>query len=710
MSFKELEIRQEYRTFDNDIINEFYIPVLGEAKLYKRAVGFFSSSVLVDISVGLCKLVKNNGKIQLIVSPKLDEVDINAIDKGYKSREQVIEEALEREMTEPKDYFEEDRFNLLAHLIENRILDIKVAVTLKESKIGMFHEKVGILHDMTGNRIAFAGSMNETMTALNVNYECIDVFTSWKEQERVENKEKAFDTLWKNQQSNLAVIDFPNICLEKLKKYQKEEIDLTLDENFILRSKRNSGENYPIIPEDINFYEYQIEAISNWSKQGFKGIFDMATGTGKTFTALGAISNLSKVLDHNLLVVIVCPYTHLVMQWLEDVERFNMKPIVAFTRGPDKYWKNKLELAITSMNLGQQKFECLVTTNKTFSSAFVQEQMSRKRGDILLVADEVHNLGATVLQQSLNSKITYRLGLSATLQRHHDESGTNALNKYFGEKCIEYTLEQAIEAGYLTRYYYYPIVVCLEEDEQRIYKYLSKKLAKCYVVGKNGQKKLNKMGELIALKRARVVAAAKQKITRLRELIGEFREESHMLIYCGDSRIIEEEEATDKQIDLVCRMLIEELGVRSARFTYTETPNDRQLIKNEFEKGDYIKALVAIKCLDEGVNIPKIRKAFILASSTNTKEYIQRRGRVLRKFPGKEYAYIYDFVTLPRELDAARWMNEEEKQVDISLITKELQRLHEFARLSENYYESLDVIQEIEDIYNLYNWEEDNVR
>lgn len=706
MSFRELEIRQEYRTFDDDIINEFYIPILKQSKIYKRAVGFFTSSVLVDISIGLCGLVKNGGKIQLIVSPKLKEEDIEAINKGYKNREKVVSEAIEREMLEPKNIEEEDRYNLLAHLIESGILDIKVALISNESQIGMYHEKVGILKDLEGDTIAFAGSMNETKTALNINYECIDVYTSWEEQMRVEKKEAAFDTLWNNMHHKLQVINFPEICIQKLMKYQKKDIDLTLDDKGFKLSKKDSDEKYPRIPSEVKFYEYQKEAISNWSKQGFRGIFDMATGTGKTYTALGAISSLSKVLDYKIFVVIVCPYTHLVTQWIEDIEQFNMRPIVAFSGGPDKYWKRKLELEITSMNLGKEKFACFVTTNKTFSSDFVQQQINRIKGDVLLVADEVHNLGATVLQQSLNRNIVYRLGLSATLHRHRDELGTEVLNKYFGEKCIEYTLDQAIEAGYLTRYYYYPIVVNLEEDELRIYKDLSKKLAKCCSVGKNGKIKLTKMGELIALRRARVVAAAKQKITKLREIMEDKRDESHMLVYCGDSRIIEDEESVEKQIDRVCKMLNEELGIRSARFTYTETANDRQLIKKEFESGEYIKAIVAIKCLDEGVNIPKIRKAFILASSTNPKEYIQRRGRVLRKFPGKEYAYIYDFITLPRCLEEARWMSEEEKKADTSLIKKEIQRIQEFARLSENYYDSLDVINEIEDIYNIYELEE----
>ena len=424
----------------------------------------------------------------------------------------------------------------------------------------------------------------------------------------------------------------------------------------------------------------------------------MATGTGKTFTALGAICKLSNVLEDNLFVVIVCPYTHLVMQWLEDVERFNICPIVAFSNGPNRYWKKELELTIANINLGTRKFGCLLTTNQTFSSPYVQSLISKCRTEILLVADEVHNLGAKVLQQSLNTKIQYRLGLSATLERHRDEAGTNELYKYFGEKCIEYDLEQAIDAGYLTRYYYYPIVTSLDQDELNLYRELSKKLAKCYKVDSKGNKVLNRAGELIALQRARVVSGAKQKVYRLLELLSEYKDESHLLIYCGDSRILEGEVTTDKQIDIVCNKLIEELGIRCARFTYSETSQERELIKQEYDDGGYLQALVAIKCLDEGMNIPKIKKAFILASSTNPKEYIQRRGRVLRKAKGKKYAYIYDFVTLPNDLEEATHFSSEEKEQDIPLIKKELLRVQEFARLSENYYESHKIIKQVNEI------------
>lgn len=703
MSFRTLDIKPEYRTFSQDIVKEFYIPVLSQAVLYQRAVGFFSSSVLIDISKGICELVKNGGKIELIVSPKLSEEDIQAIDRGYKNREKVIEESLLQEMKEPESFIEEERLSLLSHLIERGILDIKVAIMWDHATIGMYHEKVGILYDQDGNKIAFSGSMNESTTALSINYECIDVFCSWEEEKRVLNKEIGFKSLWGNKVNNLKVIEFPKVCLDKLKCYQKDQIRLDIDEIELDEQQEDDG--MPCIPKNVSLYEYQLNAISKWHENGFKGIFDMATGTGKTYTALGALTKLSKVVNNNLFVIIICPYTHLVTQWLEDVEAFNVNPIVAFTGGPNKYWKRELELTIANMNLNQQRFGCLLTTNKTFSSKFVQDQISKSKSEILLIADEVHNLGATVLQKALNEKIKYRLGLSATLERHRDIEGTKVLNEYFGEKCIEYGLERAIEEGYLTRYYYYPIVTYLDEDELLIYRDLTKKIAKCYITDSKGNKKLNELGELLALKRARIVSAAKEKLVKLKELMQGCKDESHLLIYCGDSRLLENEEFTTKQIDRVCNMLIQELGITCARFTYTENSAERAMIKSEFEKGDYFKALVAIKCLDEGVNIPCIKKAFILSSSTNPKEYIQRRGRVLRKAKGKEYAYIYDFITLPRRLEVVEGLREEEKQEDITLIEKELVRIREFANLSENFYESYSIMKKIEEKYNIYEGE-----
>ena len=302
----------------------------------------------------------------------------------------------------------------------------------------------------------------------------------------------------------------------------------------------------------------------------------------------------------------------------------------------------------------EEPFFCFISTNATFATARVQRLIRKLTGNVLFVADEAHNLGAKNLKQLLPEHIPYRLGLSATLERHGDEEGTEALIQYFGKSCIEYSLDRAIQEKKLTPYRYYPIAVYLTESEHEEYERLTKEINKNLVKTRGGKYKLTEYGEILAMKRARLIAAASGKIAALREAILPYKDDNYILVYCGTRylRVPEDEfgavddESELRQIDLVTEMLGNELNMKVSQFTSREDMQERAILKREFAKGENLQALIAIKCLDEGVNIPQIRTAFILASTTNPKEYIQRRGRVLRLAEGKEYAEIYDFVTL----------------------------------------------------------------
>ena len=435
----------------------------------------------------------------------------------------------------------------------------------------------------------------------------------------------------------------------------------------------------------------------------------MATGTGKTYTGLGAISKLSEDLDDDLAVIIVCPYQHLVEQWVEDIVRFNIKPIIGYSSSAQKDWKKRLSKAVLDQKIRKDKsFFCFVCTNATFTNSYVQEQISKIKSPVLLVVDEAHNFGARSYARLLDDRFTYRLALSATLERHRDEEGTELLYNFFGKKCIEYTLDRAIEEDKLTRYKYYPILVYLNEDELTGYEQLSYEMSKCLIKDKNGRYKLNKRGELLALKRARIVAGAQEKLEALKEQIKPYAKDNNILVYCGATNVLDEnadvydiDESEVRQIEAVTRILGNDLGMEVARFTSQENIETRAMIKEQFLKGDRLQAIVAIKCLDEGVNIPGIRTAFILASTTNPKEYIQRRGRVLRKAPNKDIAEIFDFVTLPRPLDEVSSLTAEQAQRDKALVKNELARIREFGRLSENSMISNELIWDIEEAYHL---------
>ena len=725
MSLKDYdsEIKSEYRSLIDNVVQDFYIPLLKEADSYKRAVGFFSSTALIEISKGIGSMAERGGHIQIVASPYLYDEDLAAIKNGYEEREKIIEGALLRSLSdEHADYYSMQRLNLLAALIADGILDIRIAYTEDKNGIGMYHEKMGIIEDTEGNRIAFSGSMNESLTAMAVNYETIDVFCNWREgsdSDRVMLKSNAFYSIWNDSEPNIKVREFSTISDALIERYRKCPPNFGLDEEQFKRIMHYHRELQKAttkaltvgarIPDDITLFPYQEEAISVWVGENYRGIFDMATGTGKTYTGLGAISKLSEDLDDDLAVIIVCPYQHLVEQWVEDIVRFNIKPIIGYSSSTQKDWKKRLSKAVLDQKIRKDKsFFCFVCTNATFTNAYVQEQISKIKSPILLVVDEAHNFGARSYARLLDDRFTYRLALSATLERHRDEEGTELLYNFFGKKCIEYTLERAIEEDKLTRYKYYPVLVYLNEDELTGYEQLSYEMSKCLIKDKNGRYKLNKRGELLALKRARIVAGAQEKLEALKEQIKPYAKDNNILVYCGATNVLDEnadvydiDESEVRQIEAVTRILGNDLGMEVARFTSQENIETRAMIKEQFLKGDRLQAIVAIKCLDEGVNIPGIRTAFILASTTNPKEYIQRRGRVLRKAKNKDIAEIYDFVTLPRPLDEVSSLTAEQAQRDKALVKNELARIKEFGRLSENSMISNELIWDIEEAYHL---------
>lgn len=712
MSLKDLNIEVEYRSKHTDIATNFYIPLLKEASIYKRAVAYFSSSSLLEISIGICALAKRGGKIRLVTSPCLSKEDIEAIREGYLKRNEVIKNAMLSKLEEVTEEFEKDRLDLLANLIAMNILEIKIV--LIEGGTGIFHEKVGIIEDEFGNKVAFSGSMNESETAFKKNYETIDVFCNWKigdETRRFEKKFDAFENMWNGKDKGIEVIEFPEISEEIIKKYRRrEQVDFSVDmreyckDNSKEKIKKSLGVR---LPKEYKLRDYQEEAIKNWINNNYRGIFDMATGTGKTLTALGAIAKLSEKLQDKLGVIIVCPFQHLVEQWVEDIKKFNMKPIVGFSSSPQKDWKDRLKLAIRKLNYDDSNnFFCFICTNATFSSREVQNLLQKSKKSLLLVVDEAHNFGAISIRKLLIEKYNYRLALSATFDRYMDEEGTSELYNFFEKKVIEYPLKKAIEEKMLTPYYYYPIVVYLTVTELKKYNELSKKIKKESRIDEKGKVTLSELGKILILKRARIIAGAFNKIETLKKNLEKYKEEKNILVYCGATNILSEEadfSNTDisdtKQIDCVQQMMYQKLGMKVAKFTANESIEERLKIKDSFVSKDGIQAIVAIKCLDEGVNIPGIKTAFILASTTNPKEYIQRRGRVLRKAEGKEYAEIYDFITLPRHLNEAKVLSKEKLEYDISLVTREVRRMKEFSNLSKNSMSCQKLIMDIEEIY-----------
>ncbi len=699
MGIKDIGIKNEYRSLIDDVANDFYIPLLSNAVLYQRAVGFFSSSALTMIAKGIEKLVENNGNIQIIASPKLSASDIEEIRKGYEVR-QVIENSLIRELDHVGNHDEIEKLSYIARLVADGVLDIKIAFLTTKNEVAMYHEKMGLITDADGNTVAFSGSMNESENAFKDNYESFDTFCSWTfDSERVFQKQMAFKAIWEDYEPGIETLEFPVAARDRLYEYNPElrnQIISKKREKEDMSAQVEKGAIY--LPDDFTIREYQSEAIKNWENNRFRGIYDMATGTGKTLTALASIEYLFRKNSQRLAIIIVCPYQHLVEQWVEDIVRFGIHPIIGYSASAQKNWKRNLEQAVRSFNLGVMDMFCFVTTNASFVTKKVQEQIIQIGEDAVFIVDEAHNMGASNYRKCLPDGFQYRLALSATIDRHNDEIGTVALTSYFGEKCIEYSLKEAIENKMLTSYFYYPVLTYLYEDELEEYLNLTHQLA-TGISKKGGKIVLSEYAKQILIKRSRVIAGARGKLPELRAQMETYKDDRHLLVYCG-ATTIRESDAGDmdfgtRQIDLVTNMLGNELGMRVGRFTSQESSQERAQIRAAFSDGDMLQALVAIKCLDEGVNIPSIKTAFILASSTNPKEYVQRRGRVLRKFPGKDYAVIYDFITLPFPVDSLSFMNQEVIHATRGLVKREIIRMLDFAEIAENPSETFDLIYDL---------------
>jgi len=453
----------------------------------------------------------------------------------------------------------------------------------------------------------------------------------------------------------------------------------------------NQQLGYPKIPPDIQLRQYQHQAVANWLANQGRGTLKMATGSGKTITALAIATELYQKIGLQVLLV-VCPYRHLVTQWARECQKFGMMPILAFENVHS--WQSQLSTGIYNLQSGNQPFLCVITTNATLMGEGLQSQLKYFPSKTLIVGDEAHNLGATRLEQSLPRNIGLRLALSATPERHFDEDGTEALFAYFGPILQpELTLADAIQQGALAHYLYYPIFVELTEAETTAYAKLTKRIGWALADEENITN--NETLTSLLMQRARLIGAAANKLTALRELMTERLDTHHTLFYCGDGSVEGAvSTASNRQLAAVSRLLGVELGYRINTYTADTPLAEREKLRHQFETGQ-LQGLVAIRCLDEGVDIPAIQTAVILASSSNPRQFIQRRGRILRPHPSKQRATLFDMIVLPPDL------GRETQEVERNLLKRELKRLLEFADLADNAQEARIKLLKLQKTYGL---------
>lgn len=706
MSFKDLALRNQYRSDRHDLLNDFYVPCLKRAETYDRAVGFFSSTSLALAAQGLAAFVKTGGKMRLIASPHLSDDDIQAIEQGLKQRQEAVTGALLRELEQEFEQVIQNCLACLAWLLSKGVLEIKLAIPRNIRRRGIYHEKLGIFTDGAGNQIVFTGSANESANALSDNFECIDVFRSWQvgDDERIAEKSEDFQRLWNNETLNLEVLEFPEAAQRSLLKRcpaeppTRETKVASSDGNYdflkVNSSQKSSG--VPILLPWLKLRPYQQQAINNWFGNKGRGTLKMATGSGKTITALAIAAELyRRSLQQNKPLqglLIICPYRHLVTQWAKEADKFGLRPILAFETVQS--WQGELQSQLLAVLSENQPFVTVITTNATLMRDSLQSQLQFFPKRSLIIGDEAHNLGATRLEASLPQEITLRLALSATPERYFDERGTERLFEYFGSVLEpEFTLKDAIAAKALVPYLYYPVLVELTEPEIERYEELTSRIGRA--IGMGGNTDDNELLTALLMQRARLIGAATNKLDALRQIMSNRLQTKHTLFYCGDGSVEDEvSEESVRQLEAVTTLLRDELGYQVKPYTAETRLEEREELRYQFTHGA-LQGLVAIRCLDEGVDIPTIQTAVILASSSNPRQFVQRRGRILRSDPGKERAELFDMIVIPPDLGRESWALER------NLLRKELQRFVEFADLAMNNGQARKVLLPLQERYQL---------
>ncbi|MHC2432722.1 DEAD/DEAH box helicase family protein [Bradyrhizobium sp. USDA 4451] len=672
---QSFSFRGHYRSGADLLARDLLMPALERSHRYWRAAGFFSSSVFRSAAPAFSGFFGRGGTMRLVTGPLFEPGDIEGLRRYYIGREAAggsVEEAFRRLSDR-----NETTGGIFGRLLQMGSLQVFVARPVDPTGNAIYHEKFAVFLDVNASLVV-VGSGNESAMGWEKSFERFEVSRSWSGGlERIATHRilAQFEALTNNETSGLEVVPL-------LQAYRKGWLEQRMTD-----SSDEKGANPMVVrttqPEVLvqapfELFEHQKSAMKRWAAAGGKGLLEMATGSGKTVTALAIASRLHDALKSPLTIIIIAPFIHLVDQWMEVAASFGLSPIRC-AEGR-MIWQDELSTAIYAVNNGRRHVLSVAVTAATLQSQGFRDMIARLRSPILVIGDEVHNYGASKVAAALPSNAAYRLGLSATPEKWMDPEGTARIYGYFGKTVHTYSMADALRDKVLVPYRYHPLLVPLDNDEAEKYEEISAKLAKFGI--QEGSADLSEGAKALLMRRARILASARSKIPVLAGLLQKRVEDTHMLIYCGDGRPESDgDEMPARQIDEVLGLL-DGLGIVAASYTAATPPESRRRILRDFDDGR-IQALVAIRCLDEGVDVPSTRTAFILSSSTNPRQFIQRRGRVLRRSArtGKRQAAIYDFFVVPvADTGQGRAIS----KLMQGVVRRQLDRVLEFSSLALN--------------------------
>jgi len=744
---------RDYKTGSDNEPLQFYLDALCNSKTFDLLLGYFSSSAINLLSLGFANFIYSGGKMRAVINNVLSKEDKAAISLGQnkESFSAVFNFEDIKSLHKSLDEYGKHFFECFAWLISNNKIEIKI-IKPKGGK-GISHYKSGIFSDGQ-NSISYKSSCNFTYYGFIENLEELECRLSWDDQrsKRSVNKQiKDFEEIFSGNSEKVEYLNIDEIKAVIKNEFGDKNIQELLIQEKELLSKKDKIFNNPKIKQSINLAvekieefekkeslpkfpfdegprKYQHKAYLKWIKNDRKGLFAMATGTGKTITSLNCVLNDYYKNNYYKFIVLV-PTTALAKQWIDETKRkFNFQDTIVCC-SVNSNWKNELKSIGKNIVFQREKNYAIITTYATFKGTNFQtifkDLFSNDFDKITIIADEAHTMGSQGFLKVLPNYLQKRIGLSATPERQFDDVGNENLNEYFSvsqeQYTYEYNMKTAIENKILCKYYYYPKIVSLEQNEQDEYLKISKELSK-FIDPETGKYRESDYVNNLLIRRKNIIHKASRKVNQLVSIVGEIGKENfkNAFIYVpegievdyseSDESGLNIERENDRLIDQYITILHDKFQLRMAKFT-GETKNRDQIF--EQFKSENLDALLAMKCLDEGVDIPQTKYAIFCSSTGNPRQYVQRRGRVLRNFKGKDSAVIYDLIVKP----ITDHTNTDEKlsKIEKNIFISELKRLVNFAVLSENKDSCLKKLENMcydldIDIYELANKELENYK
>jgi superfamily II DNA or RNA helicase len=723
---------RSYRTGSESKPYEFYQDALMNSSSFDLLLGYFSSSAIHILSLGFATFISKGGRLRMLINDVLSEQDKAAVLLGQSGSlpSNLLNLADFKSIKNSLDQYGQHFFDCIAWMIMQQRIQIKV-IRPKESD-GIAHYKSGVFNDGR-NKVGFKASCNFTSSGLLSNLEEIETYLYWddtRSKKFIVKQDKYFEQIYSGQADFVEYVPIEDIqAIIKTTFDNKELNELLIREQDLIALKRKHlpaaqketlalmekpereiDVNAPRFPYQEGPRAYQLKAYNNWVANDRQGLFAMATGTGKTITALNCILQEYQ-LEKRYNFVVLVPTIALADQWHEEAtQKFNYTEMVICS-SRHSGWENHVDQVGRNFLVGSENNFGLIVTYATFKGVNFQQCWKRNfQGffdKLTLIADEAHTLGSAQLLKILPLEIPRRIGLSATPERVYDPNGQDQLCKFFNAFPPHYTfvynMQQAINDKILCKYYYYPVMVSMEPDELDEYREITRKLS-VHIDAATGRYRDSPAANKLLIERKNVVHKARQKETSLVDIVEEIGAEKfkYAFIYVpegytanyddNDTTISDEDDA--RIVNRYTSLLYQHYQFKMRKFL-GDSP-DREAILNQFRNGE-IDAVLAMKCLDEGVDVPRTQYAVFCSSTGNPRQYVQRRGRVLRYHKDKPFAYIYDMVVKP-PLDVTHGKTKTHK-VERNILMGELRRLINFAALAEN---KMQVMQSLEDLASTY--------